>query len=88
MIVFDVTSCREASWMAGLPPYASAPTPVGGVNALTLRSVVGPSGGPRRSRSITRPFHAVSATGAGLRPTPSHSIGRNPRGGGERSCIG
>jgi len=32
---------REDSWIANLPPYASAPTPVRGVSPVTLRSVVG-----------------------------------------------
>ena len=32
---------REDAWIANLPPYAAAPTPVRGVNPATLRSVVG-----------------------------------------------
>ncbi|MBK5568022.1 WYL domain-containing protein [Ensifer sp. SSB1] len=32
---------REDSWIADLPPYASAATPVRGVNPVMLRSVVG-----------------------------------------------
>ncbi len=32
---------REDAWIAELPPFASAPTPVRGVNPATLRSVVG-----------------------------------------------
>ena len=40
---------REDCWIADLPPYASAPTPVRGVKPVTLRSVVGAI---RRSEAI------------------------------------
>ncbi|AVO38206.1 WYL domain-containing protein [Pukyongiella litopenaei] len=48
---------REDSWIANLPPYASAPTPVRGVNPATLRSVVGAI---RRSEAIEVKYQSLS----------------------------
>ena len=53
---------REDSWIANLPPYASAPMPVRGVNPFTLRSVVGAI---RRSEAIEVRYQSLS------RPEPS-----------------
>ena len=48
---------REDSWIANLPPYASAPTPVRGVNPVTLRSVVGAI---RRSEAVEVKYQSLS----------------------------
>ena len=53
---------RDDSWIANLPPYAAAPTPVRGVNPVTLRSVVAAI---RRSESIEVKYQSLS------RPEPS-----------------
>lgn len=47
----------EDSWIADLPPYAAAPTPVRGVNPATLRSVVGAI---RRSEAIEIRYQSLS----------------------------
>lgn len=49
---------REDSWIADLPPFASAPTPVRGVNPVTLRSVVGAI---RRSEAIEVKYQSLSS---------------------------
>jgi predicted DNA-binding transcriptional regulator YafY len=49
---------REDSWIADLPPFASAPTPVRGVNPVTLRSVVGAI---RRSEEIEVKYQSLSS---------------------------
>jgi len=48
---------REDSWIANLPPYASAPTPARGVNPVTLRSVVGAI---RRSEAVEVKYQSLS----------------------------
>lgn len=48
---------RDDSWIANLPPYAAAPTPVRGVNPVTLRSVVGAI---RRSEAIEVKYQSLS----------------------------
>ncbi|SFC00917.1 WYL domain-containing protein [Tropicimonas isoalkanivorans] len=48
---------REDSWIANLPPYASAPTPVRGVNPVTLRSIVGAI---RRSEAVEVKYQSLS----------------------------
>ncbi|EEX13316.1 transcriptional regulator [Citreicella sp. SE45] len=48
---------REDSWIANLPPYASAPTPVRGVNPVTLRLVVGAI---RRSEAVEVKYQSLS----------------------------
>ena len=53
---------REDAWITELPPFASAPTPVRGVNPATLRSVVGAI---RRSEAIEVKYQSLS------RPEPS-----------------
>ncbi len=62
---------REDSWIADLPPYAASPTPVRGVDPVTLRSVVGAI---RRSEAIEVKYQSLSNpshAGAGLRLMPS-----------------
>ncbi len=49
---------RKDSWIADLPPYASAPTPVRGVDPVTLRSVVGAI---RRSEAIEVKYQSLSS---------------------------
>ncbi len=53
---------REDAWITELPPFASAPTPVRGVNPATLRSVVAAI---RRSEAIEVKYQSLS------RPEPS-----------------
>lgn len=48
---------REDSWIANLPSFASAPTPVRGVNPETLRSVVGAI---RRGQEIEVKYQSLS----------------------------
>ena len=48
---------REDSWIADLPPYAASPTPVRGVDPVTLRSVVGAI---RRSEAIEVKYQSLS----------------------------
>jgi len=48
---------REDSWIANLPPYASAPTPARCVNPVTLRSVVGAI---RRSEAVEVKYQSLS----------------------------
>lgn len=48
---------RDDSWIANLPSFASAPTPVRGVNPVTLRSVVGAI---RRSEEIEVKYQSLS----------------------------
>lgn len=53
---------REDAWVTELPPFASAPTPVRGVNPATLRSVVGAI---HQSEAIEVKYQSLS------RPEPS-----------------
>jgi len=48
---------REDCWLADLPPYASVPTPVRGVNPVRLRSVIGTI---RRSEAIEVKYQSLS----------------------------
>jgi predicted DNA-binding transcriptional regulator YafY len=63
---------REDSWIAELPPFASAPTPVRGVNPMTLRSVVGAI---RRSEAIEVRYQSLSSPEPRWRWIAPHAIG-------------
>ena len=63
---------REDSWIADLPPYASALTPVRGVNPVTLRSVVGAI---RRSEAIEVKYQSLSSPEPRWRWIAPHAIG-------------
>jgi len=63
---------REDSWIANLPPFASAPTPVRGVNPVTLRSVVGAI---RRSEAIEVKYQSLSSPEPRWRWIAPHAIG-------------
>lgn len=62
---------REDSWIADLPPYASAPTPVRGVNPTTLRAVVGAI---RRSEAIEVKYQSLSSPEPSWRWIAPHAI--------------
>jgi predicted DNA-binding transcriptional regulator YafY len=62
---------REDSWIADLPPFASAPTPVRGVNPVTLRSVVGAI---RRSEAIEVKYQSLSSPDPRWRWIAPHAI--------------
>ena len=62
---------REDCWIADLPPYASAPTPVRGVNPATLRSVVGAI---RRSEAIEVKYQSLSSPEPSWRWIAPHAI--------------
>lgn len=62
---------REDSWIADLPPYASAPTPVRDVNPVTLRSVVGAI---RRSEAIEVQYQSLSSPEPRWRWIAPHAI--------------
>jgi predicted DNA-binding transcriptional regulator YafY len=63
---------REDSWIADLPPYESAPTPVRGVNPVTLRSVVGAI---RLSEAIEVKYQSLSSPEPRWRWIAPHAIG-------------
>lgn len=63
---------REDSWIADLPPFASAPTPVRGVNPAKLRSVVGAI---RRSEAIEVKYQSLSSPEPRWRWIAPHAIG-------------
>src|SRR5690606_4885851 len=63
---------REDSWIADLPAYASAPTPVRGVNPVTLRSVVSAI---RRSEAIEVKYQSLSSPEPRWRWIAPHAIG-------------
>lgn len=63
---------REDSWIADLPSYASAPTPVRGVNPVTLRSVVGAI---LRSEAIEVKYQSLSSPEPRWRWIAPHAIG-------------
>ncbi|MCT2539986.1 WYL domain-containing protein [Sedimentimonas flavescens] len=63
---------REDSWIADLPPYAAAPTPVRGVNPATLRSVVGAI---RGSEAIEVKYQSLSGPEPRWRWIAPHAIG-------------
>lgn len=62
---------REDAWIANLPPYAAAPTPVRGVNPATLRSVVGAI---RRSEAIEVKYQSLSSPEPRWRWIAPHAI--------------
>ena len=62
---------REDAWIANLPPYAAAPTPVRGVNPSTLRSVVGAI---RRSEAIEVKYQSLSSPEPRWRWIAPHAI--------------
>jgi hypothetical protein len=66
----EILDCED-SWIADLPPFASAPTPVRGVNAVTLRSVVGAI---RRSESIELKYQSLSSPEPSWRWIAPHAI--------------
>ena len=63
---------REDSWIAKLPPFDSAPAPVRGVNAVTLRSV---AGAIRRSEAIEVKYQSLSSPEPRWRWIAPHAIG-------------
>ncbi|MBW7055597.1 WYL domain-containing protein [Paracoccus bogoriensis] len=62
---------RDDCWIADLPPYAAAPTPVRGVNPLTLRSVVGAI---RRAEAIEVRYQSLSSPEPRWRWVAPHAI--------------
>ncbi len=62
---------REVSWIASLPPCATAPTPVRGVNPGILRSVVGAI---RRSDAIEVKYQSLSSAEPRWRWIAPHAI--------------
>lgn len=62
---------REDAWITELPPFASAPTPVRGVNPVTLRSVVGAI---RRSEAIEVKYQSLSRPDPRWRWIAPHAI--------------
>jgi len=62
---------REDSWIADLPPYASAPTPVRGVSPVKLRSVVGAI---RRSEAVEVRYQSLSSPEPRWRWIAPHAI--------------
>lgn len=62
---------REDSWIANLPCFASAPTPVRGVDPVTLRSVVGAI---RRSEEIEIRYQSLSSPDPRWRWIAPHAI--------------
>lgn len=62
---------REDSWIAELPTFSSAPTPVRGVNAETLRSVVDAI---RRSEAIEVKYQSLSSAEPRWRWIAPHAI--------------
>lgn len=62
---------REDAWIANLPPYAAAPTPVRGVNPATLRADVGAI---RRSEAIEVKYQSLSSPEPRWRWIAPHAI--------------
>ena len=62
---------RDDSWIANLPSFASAPTPVRGVDPVTLRSVVGAI---RRSEEIEIRYQSLSSPDPRWRWIAPHAI--------------
>ncbi|WP_136646712.1 WYL domain-containing protein [Tabrizicola sp. YIM 78059] len=62
---------RDDSWIADLPPYAAAPTPVRGVDPATLRSVVTAI---RRSEAIEVKYQSLSRPEPRWRWIAPHAI--------------
>lgn len=69
--VADSILDREDSWIADLPQFASAPTPVRGVNPEALRSVVGAI---RRSEEIELKYQSLSSPEPSWRWIAPHAI--------------
>ena len=69
--VADQILSREDAWIADLPPYASTPIPVRGVNPVTLRSVVGAI---RRSEAIEVKYQSLSSPEPRMRWIAPHAI--------------
>lgn len=69
--VGDGTLAPEDSWIADLPPYASALTPVRGVNPVTLRSVVSAI---RRAEAIEIRYQSLSSPDPRWRWIAPHAI--------------
>jgi hypothetical protein len=70
-LVADDVLEREDCWIPDLPPYASAPTPVRGVDPVTLRSVVGAI---RRSEAIEVKYQSLSSPEPRWRWIAPHAI--------------
>jgi predicted DNA-binding transcriptional regulator YafY len=62
---------REDSWIADLPPYVATPTPVRGVDPITLRSVVGAI---RRSEAVAVKYQSLSSPEPRWRWIAPHAI--------------
>jgi len=62
---------REDSWIANLPPYVATPTPVRGVDPITLRSVVGAI---RRSEAVEVKYQSLSSPEPRWRWIAPHAI--------------
>ncbi|GAB4511302.1 MAG: WYL domain-containing protein [Roseibium sp.] len=71
-LVADDVLDREDCWIAVLPPFAPAPTPVRGVKPATLRSVVGAI---RRSEAIEVKYQSLSSPEPRWRWIAPHAIG-------------
>ena len=63
---------RDDTWIANLPAYDAAPTPVRGVNPVTLRSVVGAI---RRSEALEVKYQSLSRPEPLWRWIAPHAIG-------------
>lgn len=61
----------DDTWIASLPPYTGAPTPVRGVNPATLRSVVGAI---RRTEAIKVKYQSLSSPEPRWRWIAPHAI--------------
>jgi len=70
-LVADDVLDREDCWIAELPPFASAPTPVRGVDPVTLRSVVSAI---RRSEAIEVRYQSLSSPEPHWRWIAPHAI--------------
>lgn len=62
---------REDSWIADMPPYSSSPTPVRGVDPITLRSVVGAI---RHSGALEVKYQSLSSPEPRWRWIAPHAI--------------
>jgi hypothetical protein len=71
-LVADDVLERKECWIADLPSYASAPTPVRGVDPVTLRSVVGAI---RQSEAIEVKYQSLSSPEPRWRWIAPHAIG-------------
>jgi len=70
-LVADDVLEREDCWIPDLPPYASAPTPVRGIEPVILRSVVGAI---RRSEAIEVKYQSLSRPDPVWRWIAPHAI--------------